>query len=128
MPQWYFGRWTCGLRPWLPLECCDHPGCLGGIAKYCNDKAKIRYFPSWAEDVFTDAGVQLALEVPEWADGFTVLFAGNIGEAQDMPAVLDAAERLKDNASIRWIIVGDGRKSEWLRSEVAQRGLCYVPE
>lgn len=98
-------------------------GFLGSIAKYCNDKAKIRYFPSWAEDVFTDANVQSAPEVPEWAYGFTVVFAGNIGEAQDMPAVLDAAERLKDNASIRWIIVGDGRKSDWLQSEVSRRGL-----
>ena len=98
-------------------------GFLGSIARYCDDKAKIRYFPSWAEDVFTDASVQPAPEVPEWADGFTVVFAGNIGEAQDMPAVLDSAERLKDNASIRWIIVGDGRKSDWLRSEVARRGL-----
>jgi glycosyltransferase involved in cell wall biosynthesis len=98
-------------------------GFLGSIARYCDDKAKIRYFPSWAEDVFTDGGVQPAPEVPAWADGFTVMFAGNIGEAQDMPAVLDAAERLKDNASIRWIIVGDGRKSDWLQSEVARRGL-----
>ena len=98
-------------------------GFLGSIARYCDDKAKIRYFPSWAEDVFTDASVQPAPEVPELDDGFTVVFAGNIGEAQDMPAVLDTAERLKDNASIRWIIVGDGRKSDWLRSEVARRGL-----
>ncbi len=98
-------------------------GFLGNIAQYCDDKAKIRYFPSWAEDVFTDASVQPAPEVLEWADGFTVVFAGNIGEAQNMPAVLDVAERLKDNASIRWIIVGDGRKSDWLRSEVARRGL-----
>ncbi len=98
-------------------------GFLGSIARYCDDKAKIRYFPSWAEDVFTDAIVQPAPEVPEWADGFTVVFAGNIGEAQDMPAVLDAAERLKDNASIRWIIVGDGRKSDWLQFEVTRREL-----
>ncbi len=98
-------------------------GFLGNIAKYCNDKAKIRYFPSWAEEVFTDISVQPAPEVPEWAYGFTVVFAGNIGEAQDMPAVLDAAQHLKDNASIRWIIVGDGRKSDWLQAEVARRGL-----
>ena len=98
-------------------------GFLGSIAKYCNDKAKIRYFPSWAEDVFTYANTHPAPELPEWADGFTVVFAGNIGEAQDMPAVLDAAERLKDNASIRWIIVGNGRKSDWLQSEVTRRRL-----
>ena len=98
-------------------------GFLRSIASYCDDKANIRYFPSWAEDLFTEAHIQPAHEVPEWADGFTVVFAGNIGEAQDMPAVLNAAEHLKDNASIRWIIVGDGRKSDWLRSEVALRGL-----
>lgn len=96
---------------------------LGSIARYCDDKAKIRYFPSWAEGVFMDGNVKPAPEVPEWAEGFTVVFAGNIGEAQDMPAVLHAAEQLKDNASIRWVIVGDGRKSGWLQAEVARRGL-----
>ena len=98
-------------------------GFLASIARYCDDRGKIRYFPSWAEDVFTDGTIQPAPEVSDWADGFTVVFAGNIGEAQDMPAVLDAAERLKDKTSIRWIIVGDGRKSDWLQSEVVRRGL-----
>lgn len=98
-------------------------GFLGSIARYCDDRTKIRYFPSWAEDVFANDTVQPAPEVPEWTEGFTVVFAGNIGEAQDMPAVLDAAERLKDNVSIRWIIVGDGRKSAWLQSEMVRRGL-----
>ena len=70
-----------------------------------------------------DDSVKPASEVPEWIDGFTVVFAGNIGEAQDMPAVLDAAERLKDDTRIRWVIVGDGRKSDWLQAEVARRGL-----
>ncbi|MBM3336523.1 MAG: glycosyltransferase family 4 protein, partial [Betaproteobacteria bacterium] len=96
---------------------------LGRIAHYCDDKIKIRYFPSWPEDLFMDGHVQPAPEVPEWVDGFTVVFAGNIGEAQDMPAVLDAAERLKDLDHIRWVIVGDGRKFDWLRSEVILRGL-----
>ena len=98
-------------------------GFLGSIANYCDDKAKIRYFPSWAEDVFTDSSVQLAPEVPDLPETFTVVFAGNIGEAQDMPALLDAAERLRDNVHIRWVIVGDGRKSKWLQSEVFRRGL-----
>jgi len=98
-------------------------GFLGSIARYCDDIAKIRYFPSWAEEVFMDDSIKPAPEVPEWTDGFTVVFAGNIGEAQDMPAVLDAAERLKGNVSIRWIIVGDGRKSDWLQSEIVRRGL-----
>jgi colanic acid biosynthesis glycosyl transferase WcaI len=98
-------------------------GFLCGIARYCDDKAKIHYFPSWAEGVFTDSSVKPAPELPVTPDIFTVVFAGNIGEAQDMPAVLDAAERLRGNAGIRWVIVGDGRKYDWLLSEVVRRGL-----
>jgi glycosyltransferase involved in cell wall biosynthesis len=96
---------------------------LESIAKYCNDRQKIRYFPSWAEDIFASADVLPANEVVLNKTLFTIVFAGNIGEAQDMPAVLDAAERLKDHDSIRWVVVGDGRRFEWLQEEVVQRGL-----
>lgn len=98
-------------------------GFMGSIANYCNDPTKIRYFPSWAEDVFTNTGVNPAPEIPVLKHGFTVLFAGNIGEAQDMPAVLGAAEKLRTHSHLRWVIVGDGRKSEWLHAEVVRRGL-----
>ena len=98
-------------------------GFLPSIAKYCSDASKIRYFPSWAEDVFNKPDSSRAPEVPVLKDVFNVLFAGNIGEAQDLPSVLDAAESLKDNTAIRWLIVGDGRKSGWLHKEIMRRGL-----
>ena len=98
-------------------------GFMGSIANYCNDSEKIRYFPSWAEDVFTNTSVNPAPEIPLSKHGFTVLFAGNIGEAQDMPAVLDAAEQLRTQSHLRWVIVGDGSKSDWVHAEVVRRGL-----
>ncbi len=99
-------------------------GFVGNIAKYCDDREKIRYFPSWAEDIYSHhQTTQLASEVPVQEGLFNVLFAGNIGEAQDFPAILDAAEHLKNNSKIRWLIVGDGRMSEWLEHEVRIRGL-----
>ncbi len=94
-----------------------------GIGKYCNDQSKIRYFPSWSEDVFRDQEVIKAPEIPSFTEGFTILFAGNVGEAQDFPSVLDAAEILKNNTVVRWVIVGDGNKFDWLQSEVLKRGL-----
>jgi glycosyltransferase involved in cell wall biosynthesis len=96
---------------------------LGSMAKYCADSTKIRYFPSWAEQVYDDEQSQPAPEVPEQNHGLTVLFAGNVGEAQDWPAVLDAAQRLKEHADIRWVIVGDGRQWAWLQAEIVRRGL-----
>ncbi|MDP1633751.1 MAG: glycosyltransferase family 4 protein, partial [Gallionellaceae bacterium] len=90
---------------------------------YCDDPAKIRYFPNWAEDAPATADVTPAPEIPPKDDTFDILFAGNIGEAQDFPAILDAIELLKNRTEIRWIIVGDGRRSDWLRVEIARRGL-----
>jgi colanic acid biosynthesis glycosyl transferase WcaI len=98
-------------------------GFLPKIAKYCSDAKKIRYFPSWAEEIFNEADLVRAPEVPIQQGVFNVLFAGNIGDAQDLPAVLNAAESLKHNTAIRWLIVGDGRRSVWLHEEVARRGL-----
>lgn len=103
-------------------------GFLASIAKYCSDAQKIRYFPSWAEDIFSQNSMYKAPEISVRDGCFNVLFAGNVGEAQDLPTVLDAAERLKDNPNIRWLVVGDGRKSDWLQSEVERRSLqeCVI--
>jgi len=103
-------------------------GFLENIAKYCDDSSKIQYFPSWAEDVFCQDEIKPAPEVPLQEGVFNVLFAGNVGESQDFPAVLDAAESLKHNPNIRWLVVGDGRMTDWLRAEVKRRGLeqCFL--
>jgi len=55
---------------------------------------------------------------------FTILFAGNVGDAQDFPAILDAAEKLTSESRIRWIVVGDGRAHDWVAAEVVRRGLA----
>lgn len=96
---------------------------LGSIGHYCRDRSKVRYFPSWAESLFLQTDGALAPEVPPATDTFSILFAGNIGEAQDFPAILDAAELLRHNERVRWLIVGDGRRFEWVKGEIARRQL-----
>lgn len=94
------------------------------IERYCRGSARIAYFPSWAESVYAAGDVAPAPEVPPCSDCFDIMFAGNIGDAQDFPAILDAAERLKGRKGLRWLIVGDGRAAEWVKHEVARRGLA----
>jgi len=98
------------------------------IRQYCHKEIKVEYFPSWSDAAFDSAIVDLAEEVPTAEGVFSVMFAGNIGDGQDFPAILDAAEELKGNSRIRWLIVGEGRASEWVRSEVIRRGLehCFL--
>lgn len=93
------------------------------IATHCNDPSRIVYFPNWAEPIFGAAAEPPAPEVPMREGTFDVLFAGNIGEAQDFPAVLEAAEILKSDSRIRWLLIGGGRMVGWIREEIARRGL-----
>ena len=91
---------------------------------------QIRYFPNWIEPTF-EGGVGDAAPAPElapYADGFKIMFAGNIGEAQDMPAVVEAAALTRDIPGLRWLIVGDGRAADLLRSEITRQGLedCVI--
>ena len=51
------------------------------------------------------------------------MFAGNIGDAQDFPSILAAAESLKAHAHIRWLVVGDGRMAGWVADEIRRRHL-----
>jgi glycosyltransferase involved in cell wall biosynthesis len=56
-------------------------------------------------------------------NGFRVVFAGNIGAAQDFHNILSAAEKLKAKKDIHWVILGDGRMSNWVQAEISKRGL-----
>jgi colanic acid biosynthesis glycosyl transferase WcaI len=93
------------------------------IARYCRRKTWIEYFPVWAEPLFERSAPQAAPEVPVAQGSFNVMFAGNIGEAQDFPAILAAADLLKSQPRIRWLVVGDGSAAAWVKAEIQRRGL-----
>ena len=83
---------------------------------------KIVYFPNWAEDSLTAASDYV---LPELPDGFKLMFAGNIGEAQDFEHTLEAAKILHDRGmkDIHFVLVGDGRKREWVERFVNENDL-----
>ncbi|MBI3919605.1 MAG: glycosyltransferase family 4 protein [Betaproteobacteria bacterium] len=84
---------------------------------------KIVYFPNWAEPIFDGVRqADLAPPMPLPA-GFRIMYAGNVGAAQDFPNVLAAAEQLRSHSDIQWIILGDGRLRDWVRQEIEHRGL-----
>jgi colanic acid biosynthesis glycosyl transferase WcaI len=88
---------------------------------------RIRYLPNYAEDIFREKIKTQETDSSEPAqDIFKVMFAGNIGEAQDFPTILSAAELLKSKEHIQWWIVGEGRAAAWLQEEVVRRGLQDV--
>jgi len=95
---------------------------IPAIRRYAGDAARVEYFPSWAEPVFGSGAARPATEVAP-SPRFTVMFAGNIGEAQDFPAILAAAQALKDRDDIRWLVLGDGHMRPWVEAEAVRQGL-----
>lgn len=98
---------------------------FSNIKQYAGPNAQVSYFPAWTESVFEgeQTSIEPAAEMLPYRDTFNILFAGNIGEAQDFPSILDAAHALRDRRDIRWIILGDGRAANWVRAEITRRGL-----
>lgn len=82
---------------------------------------KIVYIPNWAKPSPSVSKLpDWLLDVPR---GFKVVFAGNIGKAQDMGTVISAAHLLKDYKEIKWIIVGDGSSKADVDNQIETFGL-----
>lgn len=104
-----------------------------GIAQYCDDKSKIQYFPSWSEDVFalseSESESESIVHVDELdcTDCFKIIFAGNVGAAQDFPSILSAAKIIKEQGTnIKIFILGDGRAFEFVKSAVIEKEVSDV--
>lgn len=92
------------------------------ICKKGDFSDKIVYFPNWAEDALT---ASRDYKLPDLPDGFRIMFAGNIGEAQDFENTLAAMKILKDKgeSNIHLILVGDGRKRLWVDKFIERNSL-----
>lgn len=83
-----------------------------------NEKG-LTYYPSYAETTYENVG---SVE----NDTFDILFAGNIGPAQSVETLVEAANLLKNNNNIVFHIVGDGLSRESCENLVAKYGLNNV--
>jgi colanic acid biosynthesis glycosyl transferase WcaI len=99
-------------------------GFMPSVADQGVAKNRIRYFPNWHEPEYTTLETETNTEGTDLLPaGFTVVFAGNIGAAQSFETILEAAEMLKDEPEIKWIIIGDGRRLNWVKEEAIKRDL-----
>jgi len=58
--------------------------------------------------------------------GFNVVFAGNLGRVQALDTVLAAAQLLRHEQSVRFILVGSGSRKQWLIDTINRLGLDNV--
>ncbi|RMH62375.1 MAG: glycosyltransferase WbuB, partial [Zetaproteobacteria bacterium] len=81
-------------------------------------RKSVRYFPNWAESFYRPIRSREALPAGcELPQGFRIMFAGNLGEAQALGTIIDAAKRLRYERKVQWIVIGDGRKRKWMEMQ-----------
>lgn len=97
------------------------------ILKYGDYKDKIIYYPQWSDGTSSSTTSEYTLPktLQELSNGsnFIVMFAGAVGEAHGMECNMQAALKTKEYKNIKWVIVGDGRRLDWVRTFVKDNGL-----
>lgn len=95
------------------------------IARLTAREEKIRFFPNSAD--LPNASVQGSESAQQLAEQmkkiFAVVFAGNIGQAQSMGTLVEAAESLREHHDLKFYLVGTGSQVDWVASEVQNRKL-----
>ncbi len=93
---------------------------LKEINNYSSVKNNAYYLPSWGESELFFEVKKPAPEINLRENIFTIIFAGNIGEAQDFPNIIKAVKHLslKNIEGFRIVIIGEGSKKEWLKKEI----------
>ena len=86
---------------------------------------KLEYFPNWADGELND---NADYQLPALPEGFKIMFAGNIGEAQDFENTLKAFKLIHDKgiSNIHLILVGDGRKKAWVDKYIEDNSLHNI--
>ena len=91
-------------------------------------KDKLVYFPNWAEEVTVECSSNFDINeiepfTPKNDGDFILLFAGNLGEAQNLDVIIEVADLLKDEKRIKFVFVGDGRRKEHLEKFAKEKAL-----
>ena len=89
---------------------------------------KIHFISNWANESIhrrVPPSTRLA-EASGMAGRFNVLYTGNIGPAQALETVVEAAEKLQDLQEVQFVLAGDGVERPSLEAAVAKRKLSNV--
>jgi glycosyltransferase involved in cell wall biosynthesis len=102
---------------------------VNGCGACASDGEKVIVIPNWV-DVQT---VKPLAKTDNWfarehgqTDKLTVLYSGNMGATHDLSAVLEAAELLRTDEKVSFLLIGDGSQREVLARAIAKKGLPNV--
>lgn len=104
------------------------PGMSNTIAGRTKDARKVRLIPNFVDTrIIAPRPRRNSFSREFGLDGrFTVVYAGNMGPAQGLETLLDAAELTRDDERILYVLVGDGTSRDSLDRSARSRKLSNV--
>lgn len=86
----------------------------------------IKYFPNWPLIDLQGKEITYSKIIKKVPGIFTVMYAGNVGKAQDFESVISAFDLLRNHKNIRLIIVGDGSAIHFVKEKVLHMNLKNI--
>lgn len=83
----------------------------------------VKYLPNSIDESFLGPTTEPLPVVAGLETGFSILFAGNIGHAQAVEVIVNAAILLKEKTDISFVVMGDGSRRDWMLQQVKLYGL-----
>lgn len=113
-------RLSAGIYQAFDLVLAQNEAFLPKLVEMGVERAQLGCVPQWADE---GDGLEPSMVPMGWPEGFTILFAGNLGRAQGLGSVLKAAELTRKVPNLQWVLMGDGSMRETLEAEVRRLGL-----
>lgn len=98
---------------------------VGPVSVLASD-TPVKYFPNSVDESFSAPSIVPVPDVPGLEDKFSIMFAGNIGTAQAVEVIVEAATLLKEQTDIQFIILGEGSRRDWMLQEAKNRNLANL--
>ncbi len=86
----------------------------------------IVYYPNSVDNSFSEPANSDAPNIAGLGDGFSVVFAGNIGAAQAVDVIIEAASILREFKNIHFLVLGEGSRREHMLQEAMRLGLVNL--
>ena len=100
------------------------PGFKSLLIKRKVPPGKIDVIYNWSN--ITDSKKSCSISIRK-KDKFHIIFAGNIGKAQSIETIIDAAKILTNKSNdVEFIIIGDGIELKNIKNKVIQKNLDNV--
>lgn len=122
------GHWCQTTYRRASAIACISPGAVDVLVERGVRPDKLHYIPVWADEATyypRPADAALVSELGT-GDGFTLLYAGNLGQAQGLDVLLEACARVGDLSGFRCLIAGSGTAEGELRHRASVLGLGNV--